>query len=105
MESTVANRHSLGKVGERGLPDPTMEPTVSVRRAAAILGVGRSLLYSAVRRGEVASIQIGHRVVIPTTALRSLVLQGGESGRSVTANDARGVRAGSDAPRGRGIGA
>jgi excisionase family DNA binding protein len=55
------------------LPDPTKEPTISVDRAGELLGVSRGSAYEAVRRGEVPSIRIGHRVVVPTAALLKLL--------------------------------
>ncbi|MGI8927234.1 MAG: helix-turn-helix domain-containing protein [Tepidiformaceae bacterium] len=42
---------------------------LSVPDAAAKLGVGRNTLYAAVNRGDVPSIRIGRRLLIPTSAL------------------------------------
>lgn len=50
----------------RTLPDPASEPTIPVGRVAAILGISRRGAYAAVERGEIPSIRIGGRVVIPT---------------------------------------
>jgi excisionase family DNA binding protein len=36
-----------------------------VSAVAAMLGVGRSTVYDAINRGEIAHIRIGHRVVLP----------------------------------------
>jgi excisionase family DNA binding protein len=55
------------------LPDPTNEPTISVERAGQLLGISRGSAYEAVRHGEVPSIRIGHRVVVPTAALLRLL--------------------------------
>jgi excisionase family DNA binding protein len=55
------------------VPDPTNEPTVSVERAGQLLGISRGSAYEAVRRGEVPSIRIGRRVVVPTAALLRLL--------------------------------
>ena len=55
------------------LPDPTNEPTISVERAGQLLGISRGSAYEAVRRGEVPSIRIGRRVVVPTAALLRLL--------------------------------
>lgn len=55
------------------LPDPETEPTVSVERAGQVIGISRGSAYEGVRRGEIPSIRIGHRVLIPTAALLRLV--------------------------------
>ena len=48
--------------------------TVSVREAAAILGVGRDNLYSAIGRGEFPlAIRVGRRIVIGRQALMRMV--------------------------------
>jgi excisionase family DNA binding protein len=49
-----------------GLPDPNTEPTITVDRAAAILSLGRRTAYAAVERGEIPSIRIGRRIVVPS---------------------------------------
>lgn len=50
----------------RSLPDPDREPTLRVERAAAILHISRRSAYYAVTRGEIPSIRIGKRIVVPT---------------------------------------
>lgn len=50
----------------RTLPNHRDEPTLSLDRAAAILGVDRRTLGEAVSRGEYPGIRVGRRVVIPT---------------------------------------
>lgn len=55
------------------LPDATSEPTVSVERAGELLGISRGSAYDAARRGELPSIRIGHRVLVPTAALLRLL--------------------------------
>lgn len=51
---------------DRTLPDPTTEPTISVGRAAKVLGVGKDAVYAAAERGDLPSIKVGRRVVLPT---------------------------------------
>lgn len=59
-------------------PAPTLEDvrhraTLTVDEYAAFVGVSRSTAYLAVNAGEVTSIRVGRRVLIPTPALlRSL---------------------------------
>lgn len=50
----------------RTLPDPGQEPTITVERGAAILTLSTRSAYNAVDRGEIPSIRVGRRVVIPT---------------------------------------
>lgn len=47
--------------------------TLTVEEAAALLGISRAFAYEAVRRGEIPSIRIGRRVLVPRVALDRLV--------------------------------
>jgi len=47
--------------------------TVSVVKAAQLLGVSRALAYELVARGDLPSLRLGRRVVIPRRALEALV--------------------------------
>jgi excisionase family DNA binding protein len=47
-----------------GRPSPT-RLTLTVEEAAALLGISRNSAYEAVRRGEIPSVRIGGRIVIP----------------------------------------
>lgn len=53
-------------------------PTLTVTEAAQLLGIGRNTAYSAVQRGELPSLRIGGRVLIPTARLIAL-LEGGDA--------------------------
>lgn len=65
----------------RALPDPATEPTIDVPRAAAIVGISRRHAYAAVERGELPSIRIGGRIVIPTARfLREIGLTESDAG-------------------------
>jgi excisionase family DNA binding protein len=55
------------------VPDATKEPTISVERAGASLGISRATAYDAVRRGEIPAIRLGRRWVVPTAQLRRLL--------------------------------
>ena len=55
------------------------QPTCSVEEAAKVLHIGRTQAYRAVRSGELRSIRIGKRVLVPTQAITQL-LNGGTSG-------------------------
>jgi hypothetical protein len=51
---------------DRKIPDPIEAPTITVKRYAQIVGIGLRTAYAAVESGEVPSIKIGNRKVIPT---------------------------------------
>jgi excisionase family DNA binding protein len=48
---------------------------VTVPEAARMLSISRSLAYDLVRRGELASIRLGRRIVVPKVALFELLEQ------------------------------
>lgn len=48
-------------------------PTVSVDVAAQLLGISRASTFRAVHRGELPSIRLGRRIIIPTARLRELL--------------------------------
>jgi excisionase family DNA binding protein len=52
--------------------------TVTVREAAALLGVGRDTAYAAVRDGTLPSIRLGKRLVIPMAALEKMLADAGQ---------------------------
>lgn len=55
------------------LPDPEVQPTVSVDVAAKATGVNRKTYYEGIKRGELPGIVLGRRVVVPTARLRVLL--------------------------------
>ena len=55
------------------LPDPHESPTLTIEEAARALRIGRSAAYEAARRGEIPTIAIGRRLLVPTAALYRLV--------------------------------
>ena len=54
-------------------PDPLSQPTMTVDDAASIMKISRASAYEAVRSGEIPSIRIGRRIVVPTAALRRML--------------------------------
>ena len=60
----------LGK-GEKVMIDERV--TLSVTEAAQRLGIGRNLAYEAVQRGEIPSIRVGGRILVPLAALEKLL--------------------------------
>jgi excisionase family DNA binding protein len=55
------------------LPDPMMEPTIRVERAGQLLGISRGTAYEAARTGQLPTLRIGKRLVVPTAALLRLL--------------------------------
>ncbi len=47
--------------------------TLSVPEAAAVLGIGRNSAYEAARRGDIPTIKIGARLLVPVAQLRRKV--------------------------------
>lgn len=56
------------------VPDPLEQPLLRAEEVATILGCGRTAVHDAIARGEVPSVRIGARVLVPTAALRRDVL-------------------------------
>ncbi len=52
---------------------PQSRLTLTVEEVAATLGISRAFAYEAVRRGEIPSIRIGRRVLVPRAALERLI--------------------------------
>jgi excisionase family DNA binding protein len=53
--------------------------TLTVEEAATMLGISRAFAYEAVNRGEIPSIRIGRRVLVPRAALERLVDEQGST--------------------------
>ena len=53
--------------------DDGRRETVSVERAGQIVGISRTAAYAAVARGDLPSLRIGRRVVVPRKALDRLL--------------------------------
>ena len=53
--------------------------TLSVDETSRLLNVSRHTVYEAVRRGEVPSVKLGRRILIPRAALQRL-LEGTNTG-------------------------
>jgi excisionase family DNA binding protein len=55
------------------VPDSSEKPTITVEEAAKLLGIGRSCAYEAARTGELPTLRIGKRLVVPTASLRRML--------------------------------
>ena len=53
----------------------------SVREVAQALGIGRTLAIKLVRSGQLRSIKVGRRRLVPAAALEELLQQGAPDGR------------------------
>ncbi|WP_217369075.1 helix-turn-helix domain-containing protein [Nonomuraea antri] len=51
----------------------SQRPTMTVAEAAALLGLHRDAAYEAVRRGDLPSIRIGRKILIPTAKLAAML--------------------------------
>jgi len=56
------------------VPDAASHPTMQVDDVAKALGLSRAAAYNAVQTGEIPSIRIGRRIVVPTAAVRRMLL-------------------------------
>lgn len=55
------------------LPDPRVKPTITVEEAGEILGIARSTAYAAAQAGQLPTIRIGRRLLVPTAALLGML--------------------------------
>jgi excisionase family DNA binding protein len=46
-----------------------LPPTITVERAAVLLGVSRSAAYRAAKSGQLKTLRIGRKLLVPTAAL------------------------------------
>ncbi|ESY20382.1 DNA-binding protein [Mesorhizobium sp. L2C085B000] len=51
----------------------TTRQTVTIAEAAKVLGIGRNAGYEAAHRGEIPTIKIGKRILVPRAALDKLL--------------------------------
>ena len=73
-EFHIERRSPVGPTIER----PVQRLTLTVEEAAAALGLSRAFTYEAVNRGEIPSIRIGRRILVPKVALDRLLESAGE---------------------------
>lgn len=56
------------------IPDPTEQPWVTVPEGGQMLaGLSRAASYAAAARGDLPTIRVGRRLVVPTARLRDLL--------------------------------
>ncbi len=76
QQATAPGRAPAGQAAGAAATANPGRLTLTVEEAAGLLGISRAFAYEAVRRGEIPSIRIGRRVLVPRVALDRLV--GGE---------------------------
>ncbi|MCC9309295.1 helix-turn-helix domain-containing protein [Kitasatospora sp. RB6PN24] len=55
------------------LPDPRVQPTMTVPEAGSYLRLKKAAAYNAARRGEIPVITVGRRLLVPTVKFRALL--------------------------------
>lgn len=55
------------------IPDPAERPTLTIEETAVCLGIGRTAAYEAARRGDIPTLRLGRRLLVPTAGLRRLL--------------------------------
>jgi hypothetical protein len=55
------------------IPDPQQRPTITVPEAGQLIGLSRPSAYEAARRGDIPTLKIGRRRVVPTARLLEML--------------------------------
>lgn len=55
------------------IPNPVQSPVLSVAETAELLGLGKEATYRAIAKGEIPSVRIGKKILVPTTQILSLL--------------------------------
>lgn len=55
------------------MPDHALPMTYTVDETASLLRIGRNHAYEAVRSGEIPSVKIGKRILVPRIALERML--------------------------------
>lgn len=50
-----------------------LPPTISVAKAAALLGISRNAAYQAIAVGELPALRLGRRLLVPTARLAAML--------------------------------
>ena len=53
--------------------DDNLPPILTVEQTAMLLGISRGLAFAAVRAGDIPSIRIGRRILVPRDRLRQML--------------------------------
>jgi excisionase family DNA binding protein len=75
----VTRPTALGRaLAARNLECEALPPTLTVEETAVLLRIGRGSAYEAVRRGQIPSLRIGRRLVVPRARLLAMLGQNEE---------------------------
>ena len=74
------------RTGRRGM-SAVERLTVTVTQAAVMLGISRTSAYERVRRGEIPTVRLGRRLLVPRARLLAM-LDGEPPAASMTENEA-----------------
>lgn len=66
---TVSQRSTRERPTGNVVPDPRKRPTITVKEAAALLGISERSAYDSVHRGEIPVIRLGRRMTVPTVLI------------------------------------
>lgn len=59
--------------------DDDLPPILTVDQVAEVLGISRGLAFAAVREGQIPSVRIGRRILVPRDNLRALLRLAGNA--------------------------
>ena len=60
-------------------PDELESRTIiTIKEMSTILGIGRNTAYEAVKKGEIPSVKVGRRILVPSKALDKWLESGGK---------------------------
>jgi excisionase family DNA binding protein len=60
-------------VYDQTLPNPKLQPTLSVEQAGDLLGVSRGAAYQAIREDQIPHFKIGKRIIVPTSQVLAML--------------------------------
>jgi excisionase family DNA binding protein len=55
------------------VPNPSEQPTMTIDEARTALRLSRSSAYDAARSGDLPTVRVGRRLLVPTAALRRML--------------------------------
>jgi excisionase family DNA binding protein len=61
------------------VPNPSEQPTMTIDEARAALRLSRSSAYEAARSGDLPTVRVGRRLLVPTAALRRMLQLDGDA--------------------------
>ena len=81
VEYPAELQEALHQIADPGKVAPGERLVLTVAEAASLLGISRSFAYEAAANGDIPTIRIGRRILVPKVALERL-LSGEQTGAS-----------------------